>query len=217
MEILIIAAHPDDEVLGCGATIAKHTQNGDLVQVIFLADGFSSRANGKIRNNAATKASKILGCIPPLFLNFPDNELDTVPLLNIVKKIEKVINSFNPTIVYTHHFGDLNIDHCIAHKAVSIACRPQPGLSITRIMSFEILSSSEWQLAGAKNVFQPNWFEDVNDTYSLKQEAISAYDFEMREWPHSRSSENLINLAKLRGASVGINLAEAFVVLRVIS
>jgi N-acetylglucosamine malate deacetylase 1 len=216
-KILVVAAHPDDEVLGCGATIAKYTKDGDKVQVVFLADGFSSRSNSSDRYNAAEKASNILGCESPIFLNFPDNRLDTVPLLEIIKKIENIISKFQPNIVYTHHFGDLNIDHVIAHKAVITACRPQPGFCVNRIFSFEIPSSTEWQLIGVSAVFQPNWYEDVTDTFSLKMKALGVYELEMREWPHSRSQESVQYLAKWRGSSVGREALEAFTVLRIIN
>ena len=135
-KILILVAHPDDELLGCGATISKHSDNGDKAQIVFLADGFSSRKGDNNRINSAKKVSKILNCKSPIFLNFSDNQLDTIPLLKIVKKIEKVIESFQPNIIYTHHFGDLNIDHQVTHRAVMTACRPQPDFCVKEIYSF---------------------------------------------------------------------------------
>jgi N-acetylglucosamine malate deacetylase 1 len=215
-KVLVIVSHPDDEVLGCGATIAKHTQNGDTVKTVFLADGFSSRESSSNRDASAYKASEILGCETPLFLNFPDNQLDTVPLLTIVKEIENIIDDFKPSTVYTHHSGDLNIDHSITHKAVVTACRPQPNCPVHCLLSFEVPSSTEWQAPGLNIAFQPNWFEDVNDTFDLKVKALKIYESEMREWPHARSLKSIEHLARWRGASVGCEAVEAFVVLRLI-
>jgi LmbE family N-acetylglucosaminyl deacetylase len=215
-KILVIAAHPDDEVLGCGATIAKHIKNGDKAQVVFLADGFSSRDNDSSRDNSAEKASKVLGCEDPVFLNLPDNQLDTVALLDIVKKIEKTIVEFQPSIVYTHHFGDLNIDHQITHKAVMTACRPQPDFFVKEIYSFETLSATHWQSSSMGNTFIPNYFVNVDGFMSKKIEALQCYDNEMRAAPHARSYESVENLAKFRGNLVGIKNAEAFCVERLI-
>lgn len=215
--ILIIVAHPDDEVLGCGATIAKHTSIGDDVRVIFLSDGFSSRINGHQRNVSAVKASKLLGCSSPVFLNFPDNQMDNVPLLEIVKKIDTIIDKYNPNIIYTHHFGDLNIDHQITHRAVMTSCRPQPESNVREIYSFEILSSTHWQSSSMSNPFVPNYFVDVSNFITQKIQALACYDDEMRKYPHIRSYDSVNHLAALRGSVVGINLAESFVVERIVN
>ena len=215
-KILVIAAHPDDEVLGCGATIAKHVQEGNKVQVVFLGDGFSSRDDGDNRDNSAESASKVLGCEAPVFLDFPDNQLDTIALLDIVKKIEKVVDDFQPSIIYTHYFGDLNIDHQITHKAVMTACRPQPNFCVKEIYSFETLSATHWQSPSMKNVFNPNYFVGVSDFMDKKIKALQCYDNEMREAPHARSYESVENLSKFRGSLVGVKNAEAFCVERIV-
>jgi len=215
-KIQVIAAHPDDEVLGCGATIARHARSGDRVQVVFVADGFSSRDNGIDRSVHAKEASKVLGCEAPTFLNFPDNQLDTVALLNIVKKIEKVIENFQPNIIYTHHLGDLNIDHQIVHKAAITACRPQPNFCVKEIYSFETLSATHWQSPSMKNVFNPNYFVDVSDFMDKKIKALQCYDNEMREVPHARSYGSVENLSKFRGSLVGVKNSEAFCVERIV-
>jgi len=215
-KILIIVAHPDDEALGCGATIAKHIKNGDRAQVVFLADGFSSRDDSDNRDVSAEKSSKILGCEKPIFLNFPDNQLDAVPLLEIVKKLEEVINNFQPNIIYTHHFGDLNIDHQITHKAVMTACRPQPNFCVKEIYSFETLSATHWQSSSMGNAFIPNCFVNVNGFMSKKIEALQCYDNEMRAAPHARSYESVENLAKFRGGLAGIKVAEGFFIERLV-
>ena len=216
-KILVIVAHPDDEVLGCGATIAQHTENGDKVQVVFAADGFSSReAEDGERNLSATEVADILGCENPIFLDFPDNKLDAVPLLRIVKEIEKIINDFQPNIVYTHYFGDLNIDHQITHKSVITACRPQPDFCVKEIYSFETLSATHWQSSSMANTFNPNYFVDVSDFIKQKIKALQCYDNEMRDYPHARSYEAVASLSSFRGSSVGVHNAEAFVIERLI-
>ncbi len=220
-KILIIVAHPDDEVLGCGATIAKHIQNGDKVRVVFLADGFSSRDNddgssNRDRDNSAEKASKVLGCVRPIFLNFPDNQLDAIPLLGIVKKVEKSIKDFQPSVIYTHHSGDLNIDHQITHRVVITACRPQPDFCVKEIYSFEVLSATHWQSSSMGGAFNPNYFIDVSGFMDKKIKALQCYDKEMRSYPHARSYEVVKNLAKFRGGIVGFENAETFFVERLI-
>jgi len=215
-KILVVVAHPDDETLGCGATIAKHAKNGDKVQVVFIADGFNSReAKDGERNLAATEAAAILGCEKPIFLDFPDNQLDTVSLLEVVKEIEKIINYLQPNIIYTHHFSDLNIDHQITHKAVMTACRPQPDFCVKEIYSFETLSATHWQ-SSSMGAFNPNYFVDVSDFMKKKMKALQCYDNEMRNYPHARSYETVGSLAKFRGSIAGIQDAEAFIVERLI-
>ena len=218
-KILVVAAHPDDEVLGCGGTMARHASNGDKVHVLFMSAGVGSRENVKNdeineRRICAKQASKILGSQSPQFLNFPDNRMDSISLLDVVKSIELVIQEIGPDVVYTHHIGDLNIDHQITHKAVLTACRPQPESSVKEIYSFEVLSSTEWS---TNNPFIPNYFVDISDTLELKVSAIKAYNSELRTFPHARSIESIKALAKYRGASMGIRAAEAFKVERLIS
>jgi len=215
IKVLVVAAHPDDEVLGCGATIAKHTQNGDEVQIVFLSDGFSSRKNGEKRNNLAIQSSKVFSCKKPIFLNLPDNRLDTTPFLEIVQKIEGVISDFQPRIVYTHHIGDLNIDHQIANKSVMTACRPQPGFCVKEIYAFEVLSSTEWNSPGV-DIFSPNVYIDITEYIHIKKQVLDIYSEEMRQPPHSRSIDNALRLNSLRGNSIGVDYVEAFMLLRAI-
>jgi N-acetylglucosamine malate deacetylase 1 len=214
--VLVVAAHPDDEAIGCGGTIIKHTLNGDKVQILFLSDGFSSRSNGEKRDNIAYDASNEIGCDKPILCNFPDNRLDSIPLIDLVKRIEQVLSEFSPEVIYTHHIGDLNIDHQITHKAVMTACRPLPNSTLKQIYAFEVLSSSEWQTPGYFP-FIPNYFVDISNHIETKKKVLMIYGEEMRDFPHSRSIKNIINLASLRGASVGIKHAEAFMLLRSIS
>ncbi len=216
--ILIVAAHADDEVLGCGGTIARHVNEDDTVNVIYMADGVTSRCLEKedtleSRRSAAQKANHILGVNQSFYLDFPDNKMDSIPLLEIVNQLEALILELNPEVVYTHHYGDLNIDHRITHNAILTACRPQPNLSVKSIYSFEVMSSTEWN-SPEQTPFHPNHFVDISPYIELKIEALMAYQEEMNEEPHSRSIEHLQSLAKHRGHSMGLNSAEAFMVIR---
>lgn len=216
--ILIIAAHADDEALGCGGTIARHVAEGDTVYAVFLADGVMSRPDStsaqiEQRNSAAAKAHVILGINKVYMLGFPDNRMDSVPLLDIVQRLEEVLKEVQPEIVYTHHCGDLNMDHRVAHQATLTACRPIPGTSVREIYAFEVLSSTEWNAPGV-NPFIPNVFVDISSYLDTKISALKSYDLEMREEPHSRSIANAKRLAEFRGNSVGLVAAEGFSLVR---
>ncbi len=214
-KILIVAAHPDDEWLGCGGTILKHINEGDEVQVLFVSDGYSSRKDNKTktRNDVTKKIMNEIGANDPIFLEFPDNMLDTIPLLEIIQKIEGIKSSFNPKVVYTHFFNDLNIDHKITCNAVCTAFRPMPGENLRQLNHFEVISSTDWSLEKA---FFPNYFVDVSDHFDKKMEILLFYKDEMRQPPHSRSFENVKNLSSLRGNTIGVSAAEAFFVSRMI-
>lgn len=216
--ILVVAAHVDDEALGCGGTIARHAANGDEVHVIFMADGVASRDKPKgnelqLRNEAAERAAAILGVKAIYLQGLPDNCMDSLPLLDIVQPLEKLIDEICPDTIYTHHNGDLNIDHRITHQAVMTVCRPQPDYFVSEIYVFEVMSSTEWQSPGAPP-FIPNVFVDIGKYIEVKKAALSEYAQEMRKTPHSRSIENLESLARYRGHSVGLSAAEAFMLVR---
>jgi LmbE family N-acetylglucosaminyl deacetylase len=217
--ILVVAAHPDDEILGCGGTLAKHINNGDSVRVLFLSDGVNSRESSdlnelKIRKINASKACEIIGINDLSFADFPDNKLDTVPLIDIVKCIENDLKNFKPNLVYTHSNLDLNIDHQIVNRALITATRPQIDCSVKTILAFEVLSSTEWFFSENVPAFKPNWFEDISFTLDKKISAIKIYKDELRAYPHPRSLKSIKNLAEIRGASVGVNAAEAFSLIR---
>ena len=182
-----------------------------------MTDGVGSREvvakEADERLSAAEQAAKILGVSSSTNLDFPDNSMDSLPLLDIVKATEAIISKIMPEIIYTHHIGDLNVDHQIAHKVVMTACRPQPGFCVNTIYAFEVLSSTEWQTPSL-NPFIPNVFIDVSDYLPIKMKAVKAYEEEMRDTPHSRSLEHVEVLAKHRGYSVGIHAAEAFMLVR---
>lgn len=216
--ILIFAAHPDDEVLGCGGTIAKLADEGKNIHVVFLADGVLSRAEAQrnhqvelhTRRTAAQKACDILGVKSVFFGDFPDNRMDTVALLDITKAVEELIAKHQPEMVFTHHSGDVNIDHRRLHEAVVTACRPQHGHPVKTLLCFEVASSTEWQLPGSAPLFAPNWFVDISKTLDRKLSALEAYADELRNWPHPRSKQGIEHLAHWRGATVGVDAAEAF-------
>jgi LmbE family N-acetylglucosaminyl deacetylase len=217
-KIAIIAAHPDDEILGCGATMAKHIQAGDQVSVLIMAEGITSRDQQRNRDarseelselaQTAIAANNILGVTSVTLKNYPDNRMDSIDRLDIIKTIENFIDEQQPDIIYTHYIGDLNIDHRRINEAVITACRPQPGLTVKSLLFFEVASSTEWQIP---NHFSPNWFVDVSETLNLKLKALEAYQSEMRPYPHARSIKAVEHLAHWRGASLGVEAAEGFV------
>lgn len=221
MNIVVIAAHPDDEVLGCGGTIAKHALQGDKVHVLILAEGATSRNLKRNReqlknelselSQAANRASEILGATSLTLHDFPDNRMDSCDLLDIIKVVEQAIVKHQPEIIYTHHCGDVNIDHRRIHEAVVTATRPMPGSTVKTLLFFEIASSTEWQTPGSAPAFVPNWFVDISETLDLKLKALAAYECEMRPFPHARSITALEHLARWRGATVGVEAAEGFV------
>lgn len=218
-KIMVIASHPDDEVLGCGGTLIKYSKLGYEIKIIFMTNGVSSRSNYKkkeikIRKLSAIKAGKILGAKKIKFFNFKDNAMDTVSLITIVKKLEKEIKYYKPDIVYTHFYGDLNIDHEITSRAVMTACRPINKLSIEKIFLFYIPSSTEWRLDRKNKNYIPNWFEDISKNKIEKKLALKCYKTEMREWPHPRSIKNIENLQKVFGSEVGQKSTETFILYR---
>lgn len=225
LSVLVVVAHPDDEVLGCGGTIARHVAEGDRVELLILAEGVTSRDDqrdprGRIAEllalqRAARSAAKSLGAEPPNFGGFPDNRMDEIPLINIVKLVEHMVSRIHPSIIYTHHSGDLNVDHRVVHEAVMTACRPQPGSGVGQILFFETPSSTEFR-APQHNPFIPTWYVDISSWLPTKLQALEAYASEMRPWPHARSREAIQALALWRGASVGCEAAEAFMLGRCI-
>ncbi len=215
-KILVIAAHPDDEILGCGGTIFKLKKNNRF-KIIFLTNGVSARSINQnkisIRKKECEKLFKYLKIEKPTFFDFPDNQLDSVPLLKIVKKIEKVIKSFKPEIVFTHYENCLNIDHQITYKATITACRPIRNISVKKILSFEVLSSTEWGIY-KKKTFQPNYYFKIDNEFKNKIKAMKFYKSELKKYPHSRSLIAIEALAKFRGISSGFKYAEGFVLVR---
>jgi len=223
-KVLAVVAHPDDEVLGCGGTLARHAKDGADVNVLILADGVGSRffndntmASKKevtARENMTLRAAELMGIKKTIFLRLPDNKMDSIPLLDIIREVEDHIKQFCPNIIYTHHSGDVNIDHRLTHEAVITVCRPQPGFNVSTILCFESPSSTEWQPPKSNTPFAPDWFVDISGELDIKRKALKEYSSEVRQWPHTRSEEAVVSLARWRGASVGVAAAEAFVLAR---
>lgn len=221
MSVLCIAAHPDDEVLGVGGTLARHAASGEEVHVCILSDGVTSRyddpdaAEDEIqrRQSRAQTACDKLGATVSLH-GFPDNSFDTVPLLDLVQTIEEEIRQHRPNIVYTHHYGDLNIDHELTCRATVTATRPLANSTVDRVLAYETLSASEWSVPDPSNAFQPTTFVDIGDTLESKLDALSVYERELREAPHPRTEETVRNNAEVWGAKAGVPAAEPFELLR---
>ena len=222
-KILIIAAHPDDEILGCAGTVARMINEGCTAATIILGEGKTSRDEQRdavlrkdelqVLNNEIIAANKAIGIEQVYVYNFPDNRFDGVDLLDIVKVIEKVKNEFKPDVIFTHFYNDLNIDHQITYKAVSTAIRPMADETVKEVYCFEVLSSTEWNYP---LTFSPELFFDISNTIDIKVNAMKAYTSELREFPHPRSLEGIRLNAKTWGMKVGVPYAEAFKVIRIV-
>ena len=209
--ILVIVAHPDDEMLGCGGTIKKFIQSGCEVITAIVAKG---RPSEQRRINKFCKlANAQLGIKKVIFLDFPNLRLETYPLQTIVKKLSCLIDIYEPDVVLTHYQGDINRDHQITYQAVLTATRPLPGTKPVEILCFETVGSTEWG-ANKTESFRPNFFVDITDTIDDKMEALRHYDAEMRPAPHPRSYEGLRLLAGVRGMTIGVQYGEAFEIVR---
>lgn len=224
--VLVVAAHPDDEVLGCGGTIARHVRGGNFVHIAILGEGVTSR---RTRRNPGSdraalsalksdirNAARCLGSPKFTLHDFPDNRFDTVPLLDIVKVVERAKARWKPNIVYTHHPSDLNIDHRIVAEAVQTAFRPVPGEKHVSILAFEIPSSTEYQSSLFAAGFRPTVYIDISETLEDKCRAMAAYRGEVRPYPHPRSPEALSIIAKRCGLEVGLPAAERFALVRAV-
>ena len=223
MRVAVIAAHPDDEVLGCGGTVARLTAEGHEVTFLILGEGATSRYDGRAEAPAeevvdleadARAAARLVGVEDVRFGGFPDNRFDSVPLLDCVKAVEALIDSVVPAAVYTHHPGDLNIDHLVTFRAVMAATRPMAGCPVRDVYAFEVASSTEWAFARLEPAFRPSVFVDVTETLEAKIAAMETYRSEARTWPHPRSPEALRAGAARWGSTVGVDAAEAFELVR---
>jgi len=223
MNILIVAAHPDDEVLGCGGTISRLINEGHDIYVVILGEGVGSRYPGrpeavesqigKLRISCR-RAVDCLGVKDLLMFNLPDNRFDTVPLLDVVKPIEKLVRQIKPTVIYTHTGGDLNIDHVITHRSVITATRPMTDCPVKDIYAFEVASSTEWAFQQFQPVFKPTVFMDISRSIDHKIQAMACYEGESQPFPHPRSSEAIRSSARRWGTVVGLKYAEAFELIR---
>ena len=220
--VLVAAAHPDDEVLGEGGTIRKLSNQGICCRAVILGEGITSRADSRkeadskqleLLKQDARNASKIVGYAPVDFCDLPDNRLDELGLLDVIKRVSHFIEKYQPDTVFTHHHGDLNIDHRIVCEAVLTACRPVGNYTVERIYAFETTSSTEWNYTYGEP-FIPSVYFDVSETLEAKIKGMECYKSESARYPHPRSPEALRALAAVRGSNVGFDGAEAFMVLR---
>jgi LmbE family N-acetylglucosaminyl deacetylase len=218
---LVVAAHPDDEVLGCGGSTARLVREGWEVFTLILGEGITSRERERKKKERETEitelkkrafeANRILGVKEVFLLDFPDNRFDSVDLLSIVKAVEEVKKEVKPFAVFTHSKADLNVDHTLTYRAVLTATRPQPGETVKELYSFEVLSSTEWSFP---HLFRPSVYFDITMTLDIKKEAMKCYTSELRDPPHPRSLEGIEVKAKQRGMEVGLAYAEAFELVR---
>lgn len=228
-KIMIIVAHPDDELLGLGATMNRLiTEYNVITHVVILGEGVTSRADKRDtekwkkelinHKNNILEAQRIIGYHSVNTYDLPDNRFDTVALLDIIKIVEKEKSDFQPDVIFTHHGGDVNIDHQRTFEAVITSCRPMKHEIVKTIVTFETMSGTEWRASTDPKHFVPNFFISFSKkNLDIKLEAMNAYLYEKREYPHPRSAEALEIVAKRWGVSVGKNYAEAFCLVRNIS
>ena len=222
-KMLVIAAHPDDEVLGCGGTISRFANEGHDIYVAILGEGITSRHDNHEQSHQSLittlqencqQVAEMLGARDLFLFQLPDNRFDTIPLLDVVKIVEELIDQIHPQTIYTHHGGDLNIDHTVVHRAVITATRPMIGTPVREVYAFEVPSSTEWSFGQFRTEFRPNVFVDITDTLDLKLNSLSLYETEIKKFPHPRSKEGLKAIARRWGSTVGLEAAEAFELVR---
>lgn len=225
MNVLVVAAHPDDELLGCGGTAARLAQDGHTVNMAILGEGITSRSATRAEadhralsglRECSHEVAKLLGVKELSLHGLPDNRFDTLPLLEVVKIVEGLVERFRPSAVYTHHGGDLNVDHQVVSRAVLTATRPVEGHPVRELYMFEIASSTEWAFQQLSPAFKPNVFVDIEQTLSLKLKGMRMYESEARQFPHPRSAEALTAIAQRWGSAVGLKAAEAFEAVRLV-
>ena len=224
-KILVIAAHPDDEVLGMGGTIAKYTSKGDEVAVLIVTDGSTSqyRDDPKLQEIQRAKRAETSNCAATLgvkhvfYGELPDMKLDVTPHIEINRVIEKAITDFQPSIVFTHFSGDVNKDHRRVYESTLVACRPFSEQCVKRLFSYAVPSSTEWNIQTATSTFLPNWYEDISGEWAEKKyRAMECYKTEIRDYPHPRSIRYLRTADAAEGNRVGLLAAESFILLRAI-
>ncbi len=219
-KILVVAPHPDDEILGCGGTIKKYLSAGNRVFILIMSRGKKELySDEKILNvrREAEAAHSILGVTGTRFLDFPAPDLDTIPISEISEAIRKVIVELNINTLYLPHYGDIHHDHKIVFNAGLVAARPVNGNPVRSIYTYETLSETEWGTPEASSAFTPTCYENISGFFDSKVEAMKCYKSQLKEFPNPRSLKNIESLATYRGASVGFTFAEAFMVIRIIN
>ena len=219
MRVLTVAAHPDDETLGAGGTMAWHAARGDTVWACVLTDGVTSRHDRvQLQAECAKRACDTLGVDRLVLVGLPDQRLDTLSLLDVIGPIEQCIEELRPDVVLTHFAGDVNEDHRLVARATMVATRPVAGSSVRRVCAFEVPSSTDWAPPIAGSVFTPNLYVDISSTLDVKLTAMKAYadtfHSEVRPYPHPRSMEALTAYAQRHGVAAGLLAAEPFMLLR---
>ena len=220
MNVLVFASHPDDEILGAGATLAGHASRGDEVHAVVPAEGASSRYSETMQQalqKAGLRAAEEIGFASIRFEGLPDQRLDTVPLIEITQGLEAILEELDPEVVYTHFPGDVNVDHGVVARAVWTACRPYRFPRIRRLAAFETPSSTEWAWPLPDGVFSPTLFVEVSATIDAKLAAMECYSAELRDYPHPRSTRALRQRAEFWGSVVDRSAVEPFVILREIA
>jgi methionyl-tRNA formyltransferase/LmbE family N-acetylglucosaminyl deacetylase len=218
--VLCVVAHPDDETLGVGGTLALHAEAGSEVTVLIMSEGEVEKLPGTprsaVRRECALAAAAAMGVADVEFHDFPDQRLETVPFIDLIKTVEAALDTYRPTVLYTHHGGDANTDHQVVFKAVYAACRPMTPLGsvVQRFLTFETPSSTDQAPQVANYVFVPTTFVDVEPVWERKLKALACYPTEMIGGRHPRSFEYIEALARVRGGHSGYLLAEAFVSVR---
>lgn len=217
MRVLVLAAHPDDEILGMGGTVARHTDAGDEVRIVVVTDGSSTQYPGdseiRARKEAeAVRAAAELGVQDYVHLDLPDMRLDTLPHVDVNRVVEEQLVELSPEVVYTPH-PDVNRDHRVLFDSVAVATRPTPGQPVRRVLTYAPTSSTEWT-PSALNWFVPNWFVDITGALDRKLAAFAHYETERRDYPHPRSERAIRATAEFYGAGCGCEHAEPFVLVR---
>lgn len=217
MNVLVVAAHPDDELLGVAGTVALHAEAGDEVMLAVMCEGVSVRY-GPERHEAVCsqtrQAAAILGAQHLHFGNLPEQRLDTLAISDVAREVETLIRNFEPEVIYTHFTGDINRDHRALAEAVAVAARPYAAPSVREILMFETPSSTEWGLDEPGRLFRPNCYIDIAPVLDKKLAAFSCYTAEVRPYPHPRSLRALEERARYWGSHVNLLAAEPFVVCR---
>lgn len=215
--VLVVAAHPDDEILGVGATLARHVRDGDEVHALVVSEGATARYEIGAKKHlvqSARDSADTLGLASIDFLGMPDQRLDGLPLIEVTQALETIVQSIRPAVVYTHTPVDVNADHGVVARACWTACRPYAAPWIETVLAFETPSSTEWAWRLPGHSFDPQWYVDVTDTLELKLAAMAKYDTELRQYPHPRSLRALEERARYWGSHIGVTAAEPFVLLR---
>ena len=217
MNVLVVGAHPDDEILGLGSTIARHSSSGDHVTIALIADNGEARYEDETIQavqRSAIQAASLLGVSDVRFAGLADQKLDTLPILEITQWIEAIMRDTQPWTIYTHHRGDINRDHQIVHEATLTAARPYSAAYVKRILCYETPSATEWSGPYVDHCFVPNVYVDITDYLDAKLNALATYITELRSFPHPRSLEALRARATYWGSVIGVTAAEPFMLVR---